>query len=284
MADPLSDKSASSEPSSPTTPSWDIPLIPAVGPEATAASSVANAAPPIAAAPVATAASTFPKDSRVKPLKLLLLLTIFAITGVGSLMLLASSMRPSDADSPTGAGQTPSTGSTRGHVKAANAVAPASGALAPVESRDSARKSKWIASVNSRKAGYGANVVFELQAEDDVEVWRKHVRPVLTMRCAARATEVFVATMSPAMPEGKSNMHTIKVSFDGGEPVEQMWEHSVDHDALFSRNGAPLMRQIAQARSMTFSWAPFNAPPATATFDVDGFAAHQKTAASKCRP
>ena len=125
--------------------------------------------------------------------------------------------------------------------------------------------------------------MFELPADEDVELWRKHVRPVLTMRCAAKTTEVFVVTMSPAMPEGKSNLHTIKVSFDDREPVEQTWEHSVDHDALFSRDGAAMMRQITRAQRMTFSWAPFNAPPAKVTFDVDGFAAHQKTAASKCR-
>ena len=208
---------------------------------------------------------------------------VFAITGVGSLMLLASSMRPADADSPARSGQAPSTDSTQGRVKAANAVGPAAGAVEPVESQDSARKSKWIASANSRKAGYGANVVFELPADDDVEVWRKHVRPVLTLRCGAKTTEVFVVTMSPAMPEAKSNLHTIKVGFDGREPVEQTWEHSIDHDALFSQNGAALMRQIARAQNMTFSWAPFNAPPATVTFNVDGFEAYQKTAASRCR-
>jgi hypothetical protein len=311
MAEPnATDKSASSDLSSPPADSGPIPLIvpaaliaPVAAQSATAsplatASQVASPAAGETAAPITTAAprasapnSTFPRDSRVRPLKLLLLLTVFAITGVGSLMLLASSMRPGDAVSPTSAGQAPSTSSGQGpstssgqsRAKVAHAVAPVSAAVEPVESQESVFKTKWTASANSRKAGYGANVVFELPADGDVEVWRKHVRPVLTMRCAAKATEVFVVTMSPAMPEGKSNQHTIKVSFDGGEPVEQAWEHSIDHDALFSQNGAAMMRQIARAERMTFSWAPFNAPPATVTFDVDGFATLQKTAASKCR-
>jgi hypothetical protein len=206
---------------------------------------------------------------------------VFAITGVGSLMLLASAMRPAEGkpateESPRAAAR-PTAQAARADTATNAAVASAA-----VEPQDTSTP-KWIASANSRKAGYGANMVFELAAEDDVEVWRKHVRPVLTMRCAARTTEVFVITNSPATIEGNSNRHTVKVSFDGHEPVEQTWEHSIDHDALFAPNGVALMREITSAQQMTFSWAPFNAPPATATFHVAGFDAHRKTAATKCR-
>ncbi len=190
-------------------------------------------------------------------------------------MLLASAMRPQiDGSHVT---------QPASEAAADRALTATTAAEQTVDSPNSTRKPKWAVSTNSRKAGYGANVMFELPADDDVEVWRSHVRPVLTMRCAAITTEVFVVTQSPATPEGNSNLHTIKVSFDNREPVEQTWEHSIDHDALFSQNGVGMMRQISGAKRMTFSWAPFNAPPATATFNVDGFDAHRKAAASKCR-
>jgi hypothetical protein len=198
-------------------------------------------------------------------------------------MLLASAMRPAEAESPA---QPPRAASDspaqpKAPNSTANAIAPA--AAEPTEPLDGRVAPKWTASTNSRKAGYGANIVFELPADQDVEVWRKRVRPVLTLRCAARTTEVFVVTNSPATIEGNSNQHTVKVSFDGREPVEQTWEHSIDHDALFALNGTALMRQITSAKQMTVSWAPFNAPPATATFSVGGFDAHRKSAASRCR-
>ena len=330
MADPIAtDKSAfpeqslstaASRPVSPSTPAAAAPVVPAApfsaapvtapAPWTTGApweidDPVTAAAPSETAAPVTTASPGGPtpnsailRDSRVKPLKLLLLLIVFAITGVGSLMLLASAMKPQDAGTSTNSGAPLSAArdepldSARDQPHAA-AAPPASGAAAnrkvagtaakpTVDAQDSIRKSKWIVSANSRKAGYGASM-FELAAEEDVEVWRKHVRPVLTMRCAARTTEVFVATQSPAAPEGQSNLHTIKVRFDDREPIEQTWEHSIDHDALFSQNGVAMMHQIAGAKRMTFSWAPFNAPPATATFSVEGFDAHRKAAASRCR-
>ena len=147
---------------------------------------------------------------------------------------------------------------------------------------DTAPTPKWAASRNPRKAGYGASMVFELAADSDVEVWRKRIRPVLTVRCAARATEVFVVTESPATIEDNSNRHTIKMSFDGREPLEQKWEHSIDHDALFAPDGRAMIRRIAGARQLSFSFAPFNAPPATVVFHVEGFAAQHKAAARTC--
>lgn len=271
MADPIaSDKSASSD--SPA------PAPTAAAPPVTAATPAAVSEPTPQPAP---SYSALAKDSRVKPLQLLVLLIVFAITGVGSLMLLASAMRPAESQPRPASPSTPAPEAAVDRAVAAAPVAPG----AAVESPEStaAPKQKWLASANSRKAGYGANMVFELAADNDVEVWRKRVRPVLTMRCAAKSTEVFVVTNSPATIEGNSNRHTVKVSFDDREPVEQTWEHSIDHDALFALNGAGMMRQIGTAKQMSFSWQPFNAPPATATFSVEGFDAHRKTAASKCR-
>jgi hypothetical protein len=234
----------------------------------------ASAEAPQPDAPVAPAAT---KDARAKSSYTLVVLVAIAVTGAGSLMLLASAMRAPATESGR-------IGSTEPATAEELAVVPTPVAVEPeVESKSSVPTAKWMASANSRKAGFGANMVFELAADGEIDVWRKRIRPVLMVRCAANTTEVFVVTQSPAIIESDTNKHTIKMSFDGGEPVEQMWEHSVDHDALFAPNGGRTMREIAGARRMSFSFAPFNAPPATTTFSVAGFDAHLKNAGRRCR-
>ncbi len=302
MADPIAtDNSAFSDPparpassESPAaeTPLFDTPLVAApvsATPELTATVSEPTVAP--AAAPAEPVAQRVrpARDSRVKPLKLMMLLVLFGITGVGSLMLLASSMRVPEGTSDVArpASAAPATSAKVVDAPAAavdSAVAPAPITAEPaVESTDRVSKPRWTAAANSRKAGYGANIVFELAADQDIEVWRKRVRPVLTMRCAGKTTEVFIVTQAPATIEDRTNRHSVKIGFDGQEPVEQMWEHSIDHDALFAINGPAMMRQITRSREMSFSFAPFNAPPATVTFSTAGFDVHAKAAASKCR-
>ena len=123
--------------------------------------------------------------------------------------------------------------------------------------------------------------VFELSADEDVKVSRKRVRPLLTVRCVAKKTEVFVVTRSPASIES-TGKHTIHVAFDGGDEDTQTWEHSVDHDALFAPDGHTLARQIVGARTMSFAFTPFNSPLAITTFSVAGFNTEVESAAKKC--
>lgn len=227
--------------------------------------------------PVATAAPA-PQPpttaARGKSPRFLVALVALAITGTGSLMLVASAMR----------GPAETTAAPPAAANAAtNATAAAPVAVEPnVAPSDRLPAPRWAASRNSRKAGYGANMVFELAADGDIEVWRKRVRPVLTVRCVPGATEVFIVTDSPASIEDNSNRHTVTMSFDGRNAVEQKWEHSIDHDALFAPDGRAMVRRIAAAKELTFSFSPFNAPPATATFSVEGFADQQKAAVRMC--
>ena len=94
-------------------------------------------------------------------------------------------------------------------------------------------------------------------------------------------TEVFVLTQSAASIE-RSGQHTVEVAFDEGDTVAEMWEHSLDHDALFAPDGRAFMRQLAGARRMSFTFTPFNASPAVVTFSVNGFDAQLKSAAKTC--
>lgn len=212
------------------------------------------------------------RADRSKPSQFSLLLSGVAVAGIGSLILLAASTRsattPSAEVSQENRVETANVGND--HTEAAtNTSVPAMRTSAP----------RWIASGPSRRAGTG--VMFELAADEEVDVWRKRVRPVLTVRCSAKETEVFVWTQSAASIE-PTGQHTVQVSFDNGGTAAEIWEHSVDHDALFAPNGKGLLHQIAGARRMSFTFAPFNAPPALVHFSVAGFDEQLKSAAKTC--
>ena len=210
--------------------------------------------------------------TRSKASKFSLLLIAVAIAGIGSLMLLASSTRSAGTPPVNGA-------SAESRVETARAPAPvaASKSISVPSKRGSAPR--WNASGPSRRGFNG--ITFELAADDDVDVWRKRVRPVLTVRCTAKETEVFVWTQSAASIEPTGH-HTVQVTFDGGGTAAETWEHSVDHEALFAPDGRALMRQIASARGMSFAFTPFNASPAVVHFSVAGFDAQSKSAAKTC--
>jgi hypothetical protein len=207
-----------------------------------------------------------------------LLLVAVVVTAIGSLMLLASASRT------PGAPETVTTGAMTAlpNVAPQKSPSPSMSGKTPVE-QTSPSSPQWTSSVPGRRAGFGANaVVFELSADQEVDVWRKRVRPVLTVRCTTRETEVFIVTHSPAAIEPESSLHTVKLAFDGGPAAPQTWEHSIDHDALFAPDALPLARRIASSRKMWFTFTPFNASPAVIPFTVEGFDAHLKAAGKKC--
>jgi hypothetical protein len=162
-------------------------------------------------------------------------------------------------------------------------VAKSESPLTPSEAPKKATTPQWIA----RRPGYYSRdgrgiVIFELAANEDVAAWRSLVRPHLEIRCAGRTSEVYVMTHSAASPEGSTRQHTVELRFDGGEAVVQKWDHSVDHDALFASDSEALVRQIAGASTMAFTFTPFNAPPAHVRFNVEGLSGHLATAARTC--
>ena len=212
------------------------------------------------------------KRPRAKKSHLVVMLMAFVVVGVGSLMLVASARRA------------PATPSNATHSAATSAESPQAQNTATVAAASPARRStEWVVRepmYRSRTAGAG--VAFELAADSEVDVWRKRVRPVLTVRCAGKDTEVFVLTHSPASIEDNTRLHRVTVGFDGGDAAPARWEHSVDHDALFASDGEAMARQIASASTMTFTFTPFNAPNTSVNFSVAGLGSHLDTTARHC--
>lgn len=230
----------------------------------------AEAAPTVTDTPAPDAiASTTPRPKKsYAGAVALVVLSVCA----GSLILLANARRTSTV--PEAAG-TP--------AAAARPAPPAVGANAAVAVEPQRRTvaPEWTSRLLRSNRGSVTGVVFELVANEEVGVWRRRVKPMLTVRCESAAPEVFVLTYSPASFESKPRQHTVQVSFDSSPAADQIWEHSVGHDALFALDSREALGQIAAAKSMSFTFTPFNAAPATVQFNVTGLRA-QMDSAKRC--
>jgi hypothetical protein len=143
---------------------------------------------------------------------------------------------------------------------------------------------KWFRARESGWASDGSRTVtFELEAENEVAVWMKRVRPMLAVRCLGRQTEAYIVTDSAASIEPTPDKHTVRIGFDKQADVEQRWLDSTGHRELFSPDAATLASQIAQADKMRFSFTPFNSAPVTAQFDVHGFGPSLEIVTKTCR-
>jgi hypothetical protein len=136
-----------------------------------------------------------------------------------------------------------------------------------------------------RPAGRGrqAAITYELSAEHDIWIFGKRVTPVLTVRCEAGVTDVFVLTESAAKIEESQDHRTVHVGFDGAPQRTERWVESADYDALFAPDGPAMAREIAASRTLRFGFTPYNAPPAVADFDVRGFDQLIASVAKSCR-
>lgn len=146
--------------------------------------------------------------------------------------------------------------------------------------RDTTRP-RWSGGV---RRSNGRNVaVYELEAENDVALWGKIVRPVLTVRCVAGATEVFVLTQSAAAIDGTDGRHAVRVGYDREPDGSERWLASDEYDALFAENGVGAAKRIAAAHTMRFGFTPYNASPVVARFEVAGFDSLAPRLAQTCR-
>lgn len=156
-------------------------------------------------------------------------------------------------------------------------------ALGGMPALDPSAPPKWSSKHQSRWVNPSRrNAAFEVAAERPVAVWNATVTPALVVRCASGKVDVFVFTQSAARIEPEDDNHTVKLVFDGGAATHERWPDSIEHDALFAPEGRAAAARLAEAQTFAFTFAPHNAPPATAYFDVRGL--KQTMAASRaCR-
>jgi hypothetical protein len=160
-------------------------------------------------------------------------------------------------------------------VNATSPAAPEPAAAAPPP--------KWVQSPQPKWAtDRYKTITYELEAENEVAVWMKRVRPTLAVRCLSRQTEVFVVTDTSSSFEQNADRHTVHLGFDDREALTEQWSDSADHRELFAPDGAALAEQIAGAKRLVFTFTPFNASAVKVEFDVRGFAGPLQSIAKTC--
>lgn len=140
---------------------------------------------------------------------------------------------------------------------------------------------KWTKRVQPLERGQRA-FVYALEAEKEISLWSKRVRPTLMVRCVAGEREVLVVTESAPAMEGSDGRHTVQVAFDDATHAER-WYASDDYNALFAPDGEAAVRQIAGADRFRFGFTPYNAPAVAAEFVVTGFGAQLADMGKNCR-
>jgi hypothetical protein len=209
--------------------------------------------------PAATAAA---RAGGLKPIHLVAIAA--AIAGGALVTLLAMSARPS-ADAPRREMK------TAGPGIAAGPSAPAIDPAAPV---------KWTSNGQARWVNPSRNAAaFEVAAERPVAIWNGTVTPTLVVRCNKGRVDAFVFTSSAARIESEDENHTVKLEFDSQPAAHERWPDSVEHDALFAPDGRAFVGQLSTSQALRFTFAPHNASPAAALFDVRGL--KEKMAATK---
>ncbi len=142
--------------------------------------------------------------------------------------------------------------------------------VAPVV--DSAPVPTWVGNRQASWANDGSKTIaFEVRATNDVAVWMARVRPLLVVRCLYRTTEVFVSIRSAASIEDQAGSHTVRLQIDDEPEFAQQWSDSVTGQELFAPASVELVRRLASAERLRFSFSPYNAKPVTAEFSVQGF-------------
>ena len=125
-------------------------------------------------------------------------------------------------------------------------------------------------------------ITFELQAVRDIQVWASHARPVLVVQCLSRATRAYVVLGTSANFEDDAYLRSVRVQWDDEAQRSEQWEISDSAHELFAPDGVAFVRRLAKSNHLRFGFKPYNAPPATVDFAVQGFDQLAGLVASTC--
>jgi type VI secretion system protein VasI len=148
---------------------------------------------------------------------------------------------------------------------------------------------RWVVKEDKSPMDDSRTVVLSLESEDVIQGPLGAKRPSLIIRCQEGKTDTYIVTHMPANVEedydgGPRLDHTVKIRFDDGNAIEERWEESGAHDALFiGADGKEFAKILAHTQQLTFQFTPFNANPAVARFDLRGLDTHLGKVADACR-
>jgi len=145
-------------------------------------------------------------------------------------------------------------------------------AIAPDFNIASADTATWV--LDTRPGTDGNVVALTLQALSGTSAFGEPVE--LIARCRANTTEVFIRWHEYLGADGSDGTDPVKVVtliVDNTTPEQSPWPVSGDVEGTFTPEwGGTLLRQLAQAQTLTARVTPYDEREIIATFDVRGLA------------
>ena len=151
------------------------------------------------------------------------------------------------------------------------------------ETSASKRAATWKLEESASQMDGSNTVTLSLTAAEDIQGWLSKSRPVLFIRCKENKTELYVRTEQQAQPgSGSFNEYSVRIRLDEAKPATERWTGSTDGNALFAPNASKVAERLLKAKTMRFEFTPFNASPATSTFNVEGLDQHMPKLKAAC--
>jgi hypothetical protein len=160
----------------------------------------------------------------------------------------------------------------------------------------------WNVMVSLNVANDTPIVTAALRADAPVKGWLQTAIPTLVVRCQTppprdetvllstkglpvlAGLDVYIDTGMPASADQRAGTHMISVRFDAG-PVEHWGTiESTDTEALFVAPfyARQMIGKLTHSRRLLVEFTPLNAPPATISFDTNGFKTHAAQVLAAC--
>ena len=125
-------------------------------------------------------------------------------------------------------------------------------------------------------------VAFELEADNDVRVATRRVRPLLGISCASGVTGVYVMTGGAASIDSETPGHTVHITFDETGEFVQQWLDADDHQALFAPDPRALAGRLATVQRMRFGFTHYLSGAVVVDFDLRGADEWVRSVARPC--
>jgi hypothetical protein len=84
--------------------------------------------------------------------------------------------------------------------------------------------------------------------------------------CRRGKMDAYVATDNIVDDQSPS----VRVRFDGGQPIRETWSRSADYKGMFASNPRQFMAEIMKSNKFLIEYSPYQRTPQTLDFDVGG--------------
>lgn len=113
-------------------------------------------------------------------------------------------------------------------------------------------------------------VLLRLDADEKVKGWIGSSRPMLIIQCVQGETGAFFRLGTQASVEGIYQKHTIQLRIDADPATEVQAHEGSEGDTLFMPDGQAFAASLIGRETLVFGFTPFEASPATTTFQLAG--------------